>query len=290
MKKTIALLALAASSAAYAQLVSLPPVLPASLDQTPSATALGNFGVGGLWDSQINSLTVSSNGNVPLAGLLAGDGITGGGVAPGVIADLTAVRIINLGETAGWLNDLGITFGAPTVVTGPTSTSSSAHASAKTLTTDIPTGVTPFTYWDVAMTPGLFSSFDIWLNASSSFDGINPTPTTTGGLYHAFHPGWDNPTEGYPKAYWSKAFGLNTNYWDVTTSSIQSVYATTYILSFEDLREGASDFDHSDLILAVQLIGKDGRPNGGVPEPTTYGVLGAAALLAIITVRRRLQK
>lgn len=284
MKKTIALLALAASTAAIAQVVPpLPATVPASPDTWSNAP---------LWDAQINNVTVTGDANTPIGPLAAADGITLGGVAPGAIADMIAIRIIYFGESAGFKNDFGFTRGAPTVVSGPPSTASTLDASARTLAGDVNSSIpspTPFTFWDIPVTAATFGNFDIWLSSSDSFDSTNPSPTVNGGLYHAFHAAWDNPSEG-SKASWSQAFVLNTNYFDSVSSSVVTVGATTQLLSFEDVRAAHSDSDYSDLVLGIQIIREGGRPNTGVPEPKTYGVIGAAALLAIITVRRRLQK
>jgi hypothetical protein len=285
MKKTIALLAIAASTAAYAQIV---PPLPPTVAPTPDA-----YSNAPLWDSQLNNVTVTGDANTPIGPLAAADGITLGGFAPGAVADMIAIRVIYFGESAGFKNDFGYTFGAPTVVSGPPSTASTAHASARTLAGDIDSSIpapTPFTYWDIPVTAATFASFDIWLSSSDSFDSTNPTPTLNGGLYHAFHDSWDNPSEAGSKASWSQAFVLNTDYFDTGLGSIVTVGATTHLLSFEDVRNIHSDSDYSDLVLGIQIIREGGRPNTGVPEPKTYGVIGAAALLAIITVRRRLQK
>lgn len=281
MKKTIALLALAASSAAYAQLTSLPPTI------APTADAYGNTA---LWNAQINALTTDADNYVPINPLLAADGILSGGVAPIIDpSNFTGIRVIFLGETAGWLNDFGFTLAAPTNVNVAGSTSSTfAPGVAATAGTDVDNAtMADFTFWDFFLTPAAFSNFDIWFNTGSETAGT-VAPTTQGGLYSAFHPSWDNPNEnpGFPKAAWSQGFTLQTN------TATGTVNATTYILSFEDLRKEhpLQDKDYSDLILAVQILGKDGTPNGGVPEPTTYGVIGAAALLGLITIRRRLQK
>lgn len=283
MHQLLALVALGATAALHAQ-IALP--LPPSAPPTPDI-----FSNASLWDAQLNHVTLTGDAYAPIGPLAAADGITMGGSAPLAAPDMIAIRIIFLGESAGWKNDFGYTFGSSTIVSGPPATASTMHSSARTLAHDINREVPSpavFTFWDIPVTGATFGWFDIWLNASSSFDASNPSPTTTGGLYHAFHPSWDNPVESGLKAFWSQPFALETNYFDLDLGFISKL-ETTWLLTFEDLRDASTDGDRSDLVLGVQIIHEGGRPNSGVPEPTTYGLLGTAALLSLIALRRRVR-
>jgi len=53
------------------------------------------------------------------------------------------------------------------------------------------------------------------------------------------------------------------------------------MFSFEDLDD--SDYDFNDLFFAIKLRG---TPYNGVPEPSTYGIIGALLLLGAIARRR----
>jgi hypothetical protein len=39
-------------------------------------------------------------------------------------------------------------------------------------------------------------------------------------------------------------------------------------------------------MFALQFFGPDGKPFTPVPEPATYGLIGAAALLGLVAARR----
>lgn len=60
---------------------------------------------------------------------------------------------------------------------------------------------------------------------------------------------------------------------------------TTYVVGVEDIR-GGGDWDYNDVIFALQFFKVDGTPDSPVPEPSTYGLIGAAALLGFVAVRR----
>lgn len=63
--------------------------------------------------------------------------------------------------------------------------------------------------------------------------------------------------------------------WDLNILRAGGLGATSFTNAFVDLKVG-------------EIINQD--PGGAVPEPGTYGVFGAAAVLALITIRRRMQK
>jgi len=67
---------------------------------------------------------------------------------------------------------------------------------------------------------------------------------------------------------------------------------STYIVGLEDWRlDRQSDADYSDTILALQFFTDSGAPiTPPVPEPSTYGLIGAVALLGLVAVRKYTRK
>lgn len=262
-------------TAARAQFSTLPPTLSPSFDP---------FGSQAEWSARFHNLTTSGAQLAPIETLAAGDGIAMGGSAPAAGSDIVGLRVIYLGNSAATPLDLGVTFGAPGAGAAAASSDPTAVPAAAAFTLFNGAGSPPaaLTFWDIPLTPALFAGFDLWLN-------VAPDAARPGGLFHAFHPEWDTgPAAGAGNAYWSQGFGLSTYLFDPATTSVRAMELTTHLLAFEDAQEGATDDDRSDLILAVQVIRKDGHPTvAGVPEPAVTGALGAAALAGLAIFSRR---
>jgi hypothetical protein len=64
---------------------------------------------------------------------------------------------------------------------------------------------------------------------------------------------------------------------------------TTYVVGLEDWRlDRSSDADYSDNVIALQFFTSSGTPltSEVVPEPATFGLIGAAALLGLVALRK----
>lgn len=287
-------LAMMAGSTAFAQLSTLPP--PSSdigITVTPmNSPGADNSGVTH-WEAPVglmqyavagNGTQGPSPGNPDIYGRNWGTTASAGvwSALNQIDAEGGTVRAIFTGETAGWLNDFGFTYdGTPTNV----------GAESYTIFQDVQaagaSNVAFGDYVDIALGQGEAANFDFWLNGSDSMNASNPYPTDDGGVYTALRPENSSPFIGSGNVRWLVS-PLMVNTWVESTSSYQDV--ATWLVSFEDWRlDDPYDTDFSDFFFAIQLYDREGNPfgNNPVPEPSTYGLMGAAALLGLVAWRRR---
>lgn len=168
-----------------------------------------------------------------------------------------------LGKTAGWLNDFGMTVGGMNAY-------EVGGGDAHTLWTAIDNGVPAI---GDQYTFGVSEStiIDFWLNS-----GGNPPPAL-GGTYSIFYPGTSDPSNtgpGYSAL--GKVFNVHDSFADKNRSIL--------VVAIEDWRDFDSDF--TDLFFAIEIYDRDGTPQFPVPEPSTYGLIGAMLLLGLVAVRR----
>ena len=117
--------------------------------------------------------------------------------------------------------------------------------------------------------------YDFILNSTDeNAGGVN------GGKWRMFTPGYDEPISDFEYGY----FGAQ-----------ETGEAGPYILfAFEDWNQnspgsdggpevGAPDMDRNDTVFAMRY---GGMASSTVPEPSTYGILGASVLFGLIMVRR----
>ncbi len=193
------------------------------------------------------------------------------------------LRAIFLGESAGWLNDFGYT------------RSGNYTSGAYTVFSDIqavtPANINFGDHVDINFGVGDdVSVFDFWLNGVGAMGSDNSAGlgTGAGGVYTAFHPTNSTPYFAGQVKWAFPPLAVNT--WVQALNSGAGGYADvyTYLLGWEDTRLNQDDGDNNDFMIALQFYRADGTPFTPVPEPATYGAIGALALVGLI-VRRRFQ-
>jgi hypothetical protein len=201
-----------------------------------------------------------------------------------------SVKVIFLGETAGNLNDFGYVKS-----TSITSTYINNPANLKYLATDIENGLTGggnvVSGQEAYVHYGAGESIDFFLYNSGS-------PFTNGGL-----GAWFTFGQGGLEAYLHGGALPGYQHYRWTTQQVMTEYVNasgafvtglvdTLLVSFEDFTFAPTSpgdvppiaipgADYSDFIFAFQFL-----PNQAVPEPSTYGLMGAAALLGLVGYRR----
>jgi hypothetical protein len=175
-----------------------------------------------------------------------------------------AVNVLFLGESAGWKNDLGY------VVNPATSNLSSAAVynplvvNLDSVLTGTPSVGHLVNNTSATVNYGAGQSLDFFLNGVG--DGHSD-----GGTWFAF--GTSNQFAGTDHT-------IHTKY---EYREIQGI--NTLIVAFEDTRAGGTtDADFSDVIIAFQGV------TPPVPEPSTYGLIGAVGLLGLVGIRRFTRK
>ena len=282
MKKVIAIAALtAATSSAFAQLAPLPGTEPGVSVNSIGANAGALY-----WENPLGLLAYkfASDDNLGApkpSALDNGLGLSWASSYNGHVASILnklnaeggTIRAIFLGESAAWLNDFGYAYdGLPA---GTQSYSVWNDIQANQLVPNPEFGA----HINLDLQVGEASAFDFWLSASNSKSAVTQPPGSPGGYYTAFHPANGNP--GTNNALWTQD-ALNVRNW--TPGGDQ--WAATYLVGFEDWRLGSADKDYNDFMFAVQFFDKNGTPFSSVPEPSTYGLIGAAALLGLVARRR----
>jgi|GEM_PF-1516232 len=283
--RAITALAALAGSSAFAQLATLPP--SSATDGVPVQGIGVNAGATHWEDpGTLAHYRLASDANLPLP-----SGLTWASTAPSAISANRAaiatgggtIRAIFTAETAGWLNDFGYTYSGNPAGAGSFTVFSNIQA--------LPPATVAFgDHVDITFAPAdpLAANFDFWLNGTDSFTTANPTPPTqNGGYYTVFNQSNSVPYIAPGNVKFAQS-PLMVNTWVPAAGAYQDV--ATYLVSIEDWRlDRGSDGDTSDFVFALQFFNRGGIPFGDtpVPEPSTYGLMGAAALLGLAAWRRK---
>lgn len=190
------------------------------------------------------------------------------------------VKTIFLGESAASRNDFGYIVNPGADITDP--------SEYIPLATNINNpSATIQSGWESLAHYGAGKKLDFWLN--------NPGTHALGGTYFSFLLNTAGSAFADGDPYTHVKFKWTT----VLTEYIgeDGLWTTgdvdTLLVAFEDLRGPElppgggvpvippGDADYTDFIVAFQFL-----PNQAVPEPSTYGLMGAAALLGLVGYRR----
>lgn len=177
-----------------------------------------------------------------------------------------SLLVTYLGKSAGWENDFGMTVGGKNAyeIDG-----GDAHTLWSSIVDGAPAVGDQYTFSVDAP-----SIIDFWLNS-----GGNPPPAQ-GGTYSMFYPGTSDPSNtGLPNFDYS-ALGKVFNVHDSIADKNRSIL----VIAIEDWRNFDRDF--TDMFFAIEIYDRDGNPQFPVPEPSTYGLIGAMLLLGLVAVRR----
>lgn len=191
------------------------------------------------------------------------------------------VEYVFLGETAGWWDDWGYRRTTPNLEAPPTVT--------EDLIADGVQALAPANRWfgDYGyfnLAPG--ETLDFFVNGTQTTiagDGDNPGGLD-GGRYYVFDRSLNVPISSSMQSYFGNLTPKTSP--GLRDPKVALPGEAFTIVGFEDIRLGANwqDGDFNDFIFAFRAVLD--IPQGPVPEPSTYGLIGAAALLALAGLRR----
>ncbi len=276
--KTVLAIAVAASVAAsaYAQLSPVPPTEGLIINSQQSGWAA----------SQLGDYYFATDNNLGTPNMHSPDNVDGlswsNSVNSNVVADLASInttggtiQTIFVGESAGWKNNFGYSYdGNP----------SSVQSFSLFNNIQAPGNPANGTYTDIVLNAGQASTFDFWLDAVGNQPGGE-----FGGVYTPIHETNSTPYIAPGNVVWAtSAIEVPTWVQSLNNGAGGTEDVATYLVGFEDWRLDSNqvDKDYNDFVFAIQLFDQNGTPFTPVPEPSTYGLIGAAALLGLVARRR----
>lgn len=200
-----------------------------------------------------------------------GPGLVGPIVGTALPGFVTKVEFAFLGETAGWWDDIGYRLNGVDYLLAD-------GVQAAGFTPNREFG----DYAEWTLDAGDTLDFFVTGSGIKSQDGLITTGST-GGKYYVFDKSLNSPATATMQSYFGNLAPLtNTRAVDADTELSDQAFS---VMGFEDIRLTAnSDWDYNDLLFAVR--GGVLEADAPVPEPSTYGLIGAAALLALAGYRR----
>lgn len=178
--------------------------------------------------------------------------------------------IIFVSEFAGWKNNLDIALN----VTAAGAIDGSSTVLNVFENVDLPTP-TLGDYRRLTVQNNMVGFFDFILDSTDATDAGG----ADGGKWRMYYPAFNDPTSGF-------SYG----YTDNGSANTYNAGTGTVLFAFEDWNQNTSgvtpnnpapDDDRNDFVFALQFAGYT-----AVPEPSTYGIIGAIALLGLIAARR----
>lgn len=185
------------------------------------------------------------------------------------------LRVIFVGETAGWLNDFGYTYSG-----------NSAGQDSFTVWKDIQSfGKNPNLafgdYFDLSFGPGETSGLDLWFKANGGWQKTLCGSEYTGGTYTLFG------SPGDPSQFLWADRSLAVNTWIPSIST--SLLVDTYLIGLEDWRLGrGADGDFNDFRFAIQFLDRAGGPLAVIPESSFLPLISGMFVLGFALLRRPL--
>jgi hypothetical protein len=169
-----------------------------------------------------------------------------------------SVEVVYLGESGGWKNNLGMRLNGVDSI----------------LAANIDQNLA----WAPTVNFGDYTTFK--LNPGNTLDFFVSTPVSpSGGKYYVFDKTLNVPIANSKNSYWGTLNPLVGH----KIGDPANLQAFT-VISVEDKNDKQPQDDWTDVVYAFRAVYD--LPDASVPEASTYGLIGAAALIGIVGYRR----